>query len=122
MAEGGGGLLRWFSCGFFDRCCGWLPVARIHLRRGLVVEVLMWPPGVVALHPLPDACFEFPEPGVFLEVEILVFVALPEPLDEDIVHPAALSVHAHGDAQPLDPSGPLRRGELAALVGVEDLW
>ena len=80
----------------------------------------MGPPGVVAFHPLPDTGFQFRERGVFLEVEILVFVAPPEPFDEDIVHPPALPIHAHFNAQRLDPSRPFRRGELAALVGVED--
>ena len=59
--------------------------------------------------------------GVFLEVDLLVFDAPPQPLDENVVHPAAATVHAHFHAEVRQPAGLLHRGELATLVGVEDL-
>src|SRR5204863_9017474 len=45
----------------------------------------------------------------------------PQPLDEDVVHAPALAVHADGDPVPLEGAGKVVAGELAALVGIEDL-
>ncbi len=33
-----------------------------------------------------------------MEIDLLVLQAAPQPLDEDVVHPAAAAVHADGDA------------------------
>jgi hypothetical protein len=43
------------------------------------------------------------------------------PLNEHVVAPGALAVHADGDAARLQNVEELGAGELAALVGVEDL-
>jgi len=51
-----------------------------------------------------------------------IFDALPEPLDEDVVHPAAPSVHADPDVVSLENSDKCVSGKLTALVGVEYLW
>ena len=56
-----------------------------------------------------------------VEVDFFVFEAAPQPLDEDVVHVAALPVHADHDAVPLQGAGEFVAGELAALIGVEDL-
>src|SRR5438445_10752841 len=56
-----------------------------------------------------------------IEVDFLVFEAAPQPLDEDIVHAPALAVHADGDPMSLEGAGEIVAGELAALVGIEDL-
>ena len=47
--------------------------------------------------------------------------ASPKPLDEDVVHAAALAVHADPDAVGLQHAGEVGAGEPAALIGVEDL-
>ena len=44
---------------------------------------------------------------------------LPEPLDEDVVHPAAPAVHADPYAGIRENARECLRGALAALVGVE---
>ncbi|CAI09262.1 hypothetical protein ebA5509 [Aromatoleum aromaticum EbN1] len=56
-----------------------------------------------------------------LEVHLFVFHALPQPLDEDVVAPAALAVHADLDAVVFEQVGEIGAGELASLIGVEDL-
>jgi len=38
----------------------------------------------------------------------------PQPLDEDIVHAAALTIHADRDAASLEDAGEVGAGELAA--------
>src|SRR3982750_2403280 len=55
------------------------------------------------------------------EVDLLVLDRSPEPLDEDVVAPGTLAVHADGDAVPGRHAGEGPAGELAALIGVEDL-
>src|SRR5580693_7121724 len=56
-----------------------------------------------------------------IEVDFLVFEAAPQSLDEDVVHAAALAVHADHDPVPLEGAGEVVAGELAALVSVENL-
>src|SRR5271165_3087826 len=58
---------------------------------------------------------------VGLEVDLLVLHRPPEPLDEDVVAPGALAVHADGDPVRLEDAGERLAGELAALVAVENL-
>jgi hypothetical protein len=43
------------------------------------------------------------------------------PLDKDVVHAPAFAVHADHDPVPLQGAGEVIAGELAALVGIEDL-
>ena len=56
-----------------------------------------------------------------IEVDFLVFEAAPQPLDQDVVHAAALAVHTDHHPVPLQCPGEIVAGELAALVGIEDL-
>src|SRR5215218_9721138 len=55
------------------------------------------------------------------EVDLLVLDRSPEPLNEDVVAPGTLAVHADGDPVPGQRTGEGLAGELAALIGVEDL-
>src|SRR3954453_580677 len=55
------------------------------------------------------------------EIHLLVLDRSPEPLDEDVVAPGALAIHADGDAGLEEHVGEVGAGELRALVGVEDL-
>ena len=57
---------------------------------------------------------------ISIEVDFLVFEAAPQPLDEDVVHAAALAVHADHHPVPLQCPGEIVTGELAALVGIEN--
>jgi len=56
-----------------------------------------------------------------IEVHLLVFEASPQSLHEDVVHTAALAVHADRDAVALQRAGEVVAGELAALVSIENL-
>jgi hypothetical protein len=88
-----------------------VPVKR-PVRSGLVIECQ------VACESLwrGAACL------VGIEVHLLVFDALPEPLDKHMVAPTAFPVHADRDAVVFQESGELLAGELAPLIGVEDVW
>jgi hypothetical protein len=44
--------------------------------------------------------------------------AKAQPVDEDVVHVAALAIHADRDPVALQGAGEVVAGELAALVGV----
>src|SRR3954453_17574110 len=55
------------------------------------------------------------------QVDLLVFDRSPEALDEDVVTPSTLAVHADGDFVCGQDTDEGLAGELAALIGVEDL-
>src|SRR5439155_24660252 len=58
-----------------------------------------------------------------VEVHLLVFEASPQSLHEDVVHAAALAVHADRDAVALQRAGEAVTGELAAPRSREGrLW
>src|SRR5439155_12681491 len=56
-----------------------------------------------------------------VEVHLLVFEASPQSLHEDVVHAAALAVHADRYAVALQRAGEVVTGELAALFSIENL-
>ena len=58
---------------------------------------------------------------ICVQIDMLVLHALPQPLDERVVHPSPLAVHADLRVVILEHLGEFDAGELAALVGVEDL-
>ena len=78
-------------------------------------------PCVVSFEPQPQACFQLRHGGVRRQIDLLVFHSAAESLDENVIHPPALAVHADLNPHSGDFSGPFRRCELAALVGVEDV-
>ncbi len=57
---------------------------------------------------------------VGVQIDLFVLDRLPQPLDENVVAPAAFAVHADRDAVCLEHLGELDARELAALVGVEE--
>ena len=56
--------------------------------------------------------------GVGLQVNFLVLQAASQPLDKDVVQPAAAGVHADAHTGGFQRVGERRAGELRALVGV----
>ena len=58
---------------------------------------------------------------VGVQIDLLVLDRSPDPLDEDVVAPGALAVHADRDLVLRSAAGEGLAGELAALIGVEDL-
>ena len=91
-------------------------LARRAIPQALVLALL-----VIKAEPGADAGLGLGDAGIGVEVDLLVFEAAPQPLDEDVVHVAALAVHADRDPVALQGAGEVVAGELAALVGVEDL-
>ena len=57
-----------------------------------------------------------------LQIYILIFHTPPKPFYEHIVHPTAFAVHADADTAVSKNLREIVRGELAALVRIEDLW
>ena len=56
-----------------------------------------------------------------MQVDGLVLERTPQALNEDVVQAPAPAVHGDGDPGLVEHGGELLAGELAALVGVEDL-
>src|ERR1022692_4771690 len=75
--------------------------------------------GVVELDVARDLASGFAHRLVGVQVDLLVFERAPEALDEHVVAPAALAVHADLDALFFEPPGEVFAGELTALIGVE---
>lgn len=63
----------------------------------------------------------FRDAGIGPQVNLLVFDGAPEALDEDVVPPGALAIHADLDLSSGQHFDELGRSELAALIGVEYL-
>ncbi len=56
-------------------------------------------PFVIPAEPIPKACPQHPQGGVLLQLDFTVFHAASEPLDEHVVPPLPLAIHADGNAQ-----------------------
>ena len=56
---------------------------------------------------------------VGVQIDFLIFDALPQPLHEHVIPPAAFAVHADLDAVDFQQSREIE-AELAALIGVEE--
>src|SRR6516165_170102 len=93
----------------------------VNLPRRARAEALVLVLLIVEAEPGADAGLGLSDRRISVEVDFLVFEAAPQPLDKDVVHAAALAVHADHDAVPLQSAGEIVAGELAGLVGIEDL-
>src|SRR5260370_3643828 len=104
--------LRWHAEGqWVEVGLIWGAAVKGCVRSSCVVE------GDVAANRLP--CFADAVIGV--QIDFFVLDGSPEALDEDIVSPRALAVYADRDAVVDQHAGEIGTGELAALIGVEDL-
>ena len=77
--------------------------------------------GVVVADPTTDPCSCLTAGLEGIEVDAFVFQRSPQPLDEDVVHPAATTIHRDTDVGILQGVGEGKAGELRALIRVEDL-
>jgi hypothetical protein len=91
------------------------------LSRCPTAEALVLALSIVEADPGANAGLRLGHRRIGTEVDLFVFEAAPQSLDEDVVHAAPLAVHADGDAMGLQGAGEVVVGERAALVGVEDL-
>src|SRR6516162_2551628 len=93
----------------------------VGLTRRAIAQALVLALLIIKAEPGADADLGPGDTGTGVEVDLLVFEAAPQPLDEDVVHVAALAIPADGDRVALQGVGEIVAGELAALVGIEDL-
>src|SRR3972149_7704203 len=89
--------------------------------RGQAFESLMAANAVVEIEVDADTPVRLGDRAVGVQVHLFVLHAPPESLDEDVVNPAAFAIHADLDIGVFEYFGKVLAGELAALVGVEDL-
>ena len=68
---------------------------------------------IVEADPGAKAGFRLGHRRIGMEVDLFVFEAAPQSLDEDVVHAAPLAVHADGDIMGLQSAGEAVAGELA---------
>ena len=68
---------------------------------------------IVKFQPGANTGLGFGHSRISMEVDLLIFEAAPQPLDEDVVHAPAFAVHADRDAMPLQGAGEVVAGELA---------
>ena len=79
----------------------------------------MWASTIVEAELSPDRGTGLGDAGVGSQVDLLVFDGPPEALNQDIVPPGALSVHADPDLPRRQHLDEVAGGELAALIGIE---
>ena len=91
------------------------------LVRGAVTERLVQALVVVEFEVGGDSVARLRHIVVGLEVDFFVLEAAPQPFHEDVVGKAAAPVHADRHPVAAQHAGETFAGELAALVGVEDL-
>src|SRR6516225_4022691 len=93
----------------------------VNLARRVVAEALVLALFVIEAEPGANAGLCLGDTGIGMQVDLLILQTAPQPLDEDVVHTAAFAIHADCDTAPIEHCDELDVGELAALVGVEDL-
>jgi hypothetical protein len=81
----------------------------------------MRPLGVVEVDPLGNDSFGLEAVSQLVQVNRLVFERAPQAFDKDVVHAPTPAVHGDRDVHTFQHTGEVEAGELAALIGVEDL-
>jgi len=81
----------------------------------------MWALAVVKAEEAFQRRSGFRNRAVSVQVHLIVFDRFPQPLDEDVIPPAASAVHADFDVAALQNTDEGRAGELTSLIGVHDL-
>ena len=61
------------------------------------VKARVWPPAVIKVEVSADRSAGFTDAVVGSQINLLIFDAAPQPLDEGIVSPGTLAIHADGD-------------------------
>ena len=70
----------------------------VGLIRGAVVKARMWATAIVEVEISADRAAGLADAFVGSQIDLLVFDATPQPLDEHVVPPGPFAVHADGDA------------------------
>ena len=87
----------------------------VHRIGGASVQCAVTAPGVVETEVAGQTCPKLGGRFVGTQVHVLVLDAAPQTLDEHVVHPSALAIHADRDGVTLEHVGERVRGELAPL-------
>src|ERR1700733_3021161 len=115
---------------FSASICGALPGLGCQAERqrrevGVIgcyaVKARVWTSAIIKVPVAADQSAGVADAFVGPQIHLLVFDAAPKPLDEHVVPPSALAVHADGDPVFDQHASKRRAGELAALIRVEDL-
>src|SRR5467141_3273256 len=85
----------------------------VNSSRCAIAEALVLTLIIVEADPGANAGFRLGHRRIGMEVDLFVFEAAPQSLDEDVVHAAPLAVHADGDIMGLQSAGEAVAGELA---------
>src|SRR5215472_17008910 len=85
------------------------------------VKALMWALSIVEAEIASDGAAGFANAVIGPQIYLLVFDASPQTLDEHVVAPSALAIHADRYSPFGERAGERRAGELAALIRVEDV-
>ena len=96
-------------------------LVEVHRIRGASVQCAVTAPGVVEAEVAGETCPKLGGRFVGTQVHVLVLDAAPQTLDEHVVHPSALAIHADRNGVALEHVGERLTGELGPLVGIEDL-
>ena len=96
-------------------------LVEVHRIRGASVQCAVTAPGVVEAEVAGQSCPKLGGRFVGPQVHVLVLDATPQTLDEHVVHPSALAIHAYRNGVALEHVGERLTGELGPLVGIEDL-
>jgi hypothetical protein len=89
--------------------------------RGPVIQGLMQSFAVIGIEVRGNAMRCLGHVLVRPQVYLFILEGAPEPFDEDVIAEATAPIHADGDAMRAKYAGEVVVGELAALIGVEDL-
>ncbi len=71
----------------------------VYLIRRERIQAGVWMGDVEEVDVAADVCSGLLDRLVSVQIDMLILDQLPEPLDENIVAPAAFAIHADGDAQ-----------------------
>src|SRR5262249_9786188 len=82
----------------------------------------MWTLGIVEIEIASYAATGFGNAVIGPQIHLLVFDASPQTLNEHVVAPSALAIHADRYSPVSESAGERRTGELATLIRVEDFW
>src|SRR5712671_3816117 len=79
----------------------------------------MWATAIVEVEISADRVTGLADAFIGSQIDLLVFDATPQPLNEHVVPPGPFAIRADGDAVAGKQTGERRARELRTLVGVE---
>src|SRR5262245_44875529 len=88
--------------------------------RGFVVERLMKPLAVVEVEIFAQALDRLGDAFVVVQIDLFVFDAAPQSLDEDVVQCSTASIHTDRDLSLYENTGESAARGLNTLIRIED--